>query len=228
MDLTLASAFSLDGALGHLAYVFLVLSMLMRTLTWLRLLVIVSAVLAIAYGWFIIHDPVTVIWETALVLVNVMQLLVLHWRNLRARFTSDERDLISRHLPGLTRGALLDQGQWLSLAPGDLLAEEGRAVDHLSYLAGGAASVLIGAVRVTECEPGSFIGEMTALTGAPATATVVADAPLTIWRIDAARLRGLVQRQGAVERELDAAFARNYRAKIIRMNALVAVGKVPA
>ena len=45
MELTLASAFSQEGLLGHAAYVLLVLSMLMRTLLWLRLLVIASAIL---------------------------------------------------------------------------------------------------------------------------------------------------------------------------------------
>lgn len=231
MDLTLASAFSAQGALGHLAYVVLVASMLMRTLTWLRILVILSACLAIAYGWFIIHDPVTVMWESALVLVNIGQLTRMHWRNLRARFSQAERELVARHLPDLSRGearALLDKGAWRRLEAGAVLATEGRAVDHLIYIAEGSASVLIGDVRVADCPPGGFIGEMTALTGAPATATVVADGPLMVWQIGAGDLRALVGREDRVERELDAAFARSYRDKILRMNALVAEGWVPA
>jgi hypothetical protein len=50
MELTLASAFSQEGLLGHAAYVLLVISMLMRTLLWLRILVIASAVLGISYS----------------------------------------------------------------------------------------------------------------------------------------------------------------------------------
>ena len=59
MELTLASAFSQEGLLGHAAYVLLVLSMLMRTLLWLRLLVIASAILGISYAAFILGDPVS-------------------------------------------------------------------------------------------------------------------------------------------------------------------------
>ncbi|MCU4651838.1 cyclic nucleotide-binding domain-containing protein [Roseibacterium sp. SDUM158016] len=231
MELTLASALSTEGLLGHLAYVVLVASMLMRSLTWLRILVIVSALLAISYGWFIIRDPVTVIWETMLVLVNVIQLAITHWRNIRARFSDDEMGLLSRHFPGLTRGearGLFDAGEWSDLAAGGILATEGAAVDHLSYLAHGSASVEVGGVRVSLCGEGDFIGEMTALTGLPATATVRADGACRVWRIEAGRLREIVRRRDALEREVDAAFARNYREKLLQMNALVAAGRVPS
>jgi hypothetical protein len=231
MDLTLASAFSTDGLLGHLAYVVLVASMLMRSLTWLRILVIVSALLAISYGAFVIRDPVTVMWETMLVAVNIVQLLILHWGNLRARFSDDETALLSRHLPGLARGearGLLDAGEWIRVTPGALLAEEGRPVDHLSYLAGGTASVILGGTTVSRCGEGDFIGEMTALTGLPATASVRAETECLVWRIAAPRLREILRRRDRLEREVDAAFARNYRQKLLAMNALVASGSVPS
>jgi hypothetical protein len=115
MDLTLASALSQEGLLGHAAYVLLVLSMLMRTLFWLRLLVIASAILGISYSVLILNDPVSAFWETCLVLVNIAQLVLSNWRNLRARFTPEELAFIMRHLPGLSRGearALLDAGAW--------------------------------------------------------------------------------------------------------------------
>lgn len=222
MDLSLASAFSAEGALGHLAYVILVASMLMRSLTWLRILVIVSACLAIAYGWYIIHDPVTVIWEGMLVLVNVVQLSIAHWRNIRARFSEVEIGYVTRHFPGLTRGearALLDAGTWSERMPGDLLTAEGKLVRQLCYVASGAAAVEVGGVRVSECGAGDFIGEMTVLAGLPATATVRCEARCMVWSIGADRLREIIARRGPLERELDAAFARNFREKLLNMNA---------
>ncbi|MDG4648771.1 cyclic nucleotide-binding domain-containing protein [Roseibacterium sp. SDUM158017] len=225
MDLTLASALSAEGLLGHMAYVVLVASMLMRTLTWLRVLVIVSALFAIAYGAFVIRDPVTVIWETLLVVVNILQLISLHWSNLRARFTSDERAFVSRHLPGLSRGearALLDAGEWTRLAPGAVFTNEGAPVEHLVYIAQGEADVVLRGNAVSRCRPGDFIGEMTALTGLPATASVRAAGEVLIWRISAARLRDILRRREALEREMDAAFARSYRDKLVDMNARAA------
>ncbi len=230
MELTLASAFSQEGLLGHAAYVLLVLSMLMRTLLWLRLLVIASAILGISYSAFILGDPVSTFWESCLVIVNVGQLLLTHWRSIRARFTETEAHFIARHLPGLGRGdarALIDRGRWVALEAGACLAVQGQPVDQLSYIAEGRADVRVGGARVSNCGAGDFVGEMTALTGLPATATVIATRPLTVWQIDAARLREATRRRDEVSRELEAAFARNYRDKIVEMNRLVSVGEIP-
>jgi hypothetical protein len=221
MELTLAAALSAEGLVGHLAYVVLVLSMLMRRLLWLRLLVILSALLAIAYGAAILGDPVTVFWETLLVVVNIGQLLITHWRSLRARFSPDEQALIARHLPGLNRGearALLDLGRWTDLTDGAPLTREGVPVAHLSYLAAGQAEVRVAGMRVSDCRAGDFVGEMTALTGLPATATVMACGPITVWQADAAALRAAVARHDSLAQALEVAFARSYRAKIVAMN----------
>jgi hypothetical protein len=231
LELTLASALSPQGLVGHLAYVLLVMSMLMRVMTWLRILVIVSALLAIFYGAFILHDPVTVFWETLLVLVNLGQLALTHWRSLRARFTTPEREFIARHLPDLTRGearALIDRGHWVDLPSGTSLAVEGQPVGQLSYLASGSAQVQVQGRVVAYCRPGDFVGEMTALTGLPATATVLADGPISTWQIDAAGLRDLARRRDRISLEIEAAFARNYRDKIVAMNRLVAAGGAAA
>jgi hypothetical protein len=224
LELTFASAFSQEGLLGHAAYVLLVGSMLMRTLLWLRILVIASAILGISYSAFILNDPVSTFWESCLVLVNITQLLITHWRSLRARFSEAEAAFVALHLPGLSRGdarALIDRGRWEEVGQGDALAVEGRPVDHLSYIAEGSVEVLVEGRRVAVCGPGDFIGEMTALTGLPATATVIATGPVTIWRIEAPALREMTRRHDVVSREIEAAFARAYRDKIVAMNKMM-------
>jgi CRP-like cAMP-binding protein len=60
------------------------------------------------------------------------------------------------------------------------------------------------------------------------TATVRAEAECLVWRIAAPRLREILRRRDSLEREVDAAFARNYREKLLTMNALVASGSVPS
>ena len=49
MELTLESAFSVGGLVGHTSYLLLVVSMLMRRMFWLRVFVIASAIVAITY-----------------------------------------------------------------------------------------------------------------------------------------------------------------------------------
>lgn len=221
MDLTLASAVSADSLLGHMAYIVLIVSMLMRVMTWLRILVIVSAILAISYGAFILRDPVTVFWETLLVAVNVYQLFRLHWRNLRARFSPEERSLFSRHFFGLSAGEtrwFLDKGDWRDIPADTVLTEQGKPVSHLTYVASGLAEVRVHDVPVSVVEPGNFVGEMTAPEALPATATVRAKIALRVWQIEAATLRDMIKSDSDFARELEAAFAREFRAKLIASN----------
>ncbi|MEO1158958.1 MAG: cyclic nucleotide-binding domain-containing protein, partial [Pseudomonadota bacterium] len=74
MELTLESAFSTGGMVGHFAYLLLVVSMLMRRMFLLRIFVILSATIAIAYALFWLKDPIGVFWESLLVVVNAVQL----------------------------------------------------------------------------------------------------------------------------------------------------------
>mgnify|MGYP000215173177 CR=1 FL=1 len=226
MEFTFESALSPQGLLGHLAYVVLIASMLMRTLLWLRVLVITSALLGIVYSSLILHDPVSTFWETLLVLVNILQILRSHWRTLRARFTSEEEALRKLHLDGLSRGearTILDTGAWVSLPEGSVLSVEAEAVEYLHYIATGATDVVVGGQKVAECTVGHFVGEMTVVDGLPSTATVVVTSPTAlVWRVEASALRRKLDQNDLIARTLDAAFARNYRDKLARMNRLAA------
>ena len=224
MDLTLESAFSTGGMVGHLSYVLLVLSMVMRRMSLLRILVIASAFVAICYDWFWLRDPVGVFWETLLVLVNIVQLTITWHQNRSARFTEEERVFMDGHLPNLSmaqRRKLLNQGLWISGEKDSPLTEEGVPVSHLYYLADGQALVSSGGHAVAVCEPGTFIGEMTAMHGDPANGTVKLIRNSRYWAIDAQRLRDLVSKDPEIGTALESSFARNMRDKLVRSNRFI-------
>lgn len=72
MELTIESALSPGGLVGHTSYLLLVVSMLMRRMWLLRILVIASSLVAITYDMVWLKDPVGVFWESLLVSVNVI------------------------------------------------------------------------------------------------------------------------------------------------------------
>ena len=221
MDLTLESAFSPGGLVGHAAYMLLVLSMLMRTMSLLRILVIFSALVAIAYAWFWLKDPVGVFWEALLVLVNLVQLAITWHQNRTARFSKEEKTFLETHLPGLSLGQarkLLNQGMWITGETDTQLTREGVPVSHLYYLASGEGLVISGGHPVAKCEPGSFIGEMTVMSGEPANGSVQLLCISRYWAIEADRLRKLAYRDPEIGKALDASFARNMREKLVRSN----------
>lgn len=230
MELTLESALSPGGLVGHLSYLLLVVSMLMNRMSLLRMLVIASALTAIIYDWVWLRDPVGVFWESLLVTVNVVQLLILYWRNSRARFNDTERGFIEAKLPGLAPGTarrLLDLGSWRNAEPGEELTREGTNAGRLTYIAQGGVDIHAGGIRVSRCGSGDFIGEMTVLNEDPASATTVVSEHSILWQIEAAALRRAISRDPEIGREIEASFARNYRSKLINSNSLVARGLVP-
>jgi len=224
VELTLESAFSSQGALGHLAYLLLVLSMLMRRMIWLRLLVITSATVAIAYAALILTDPVSTFWETLLILVNIGQLTLTWWLDRRTQFDRREDQLRLLHFPGLAPSRmrrLLRRGTWLDLPAGTCLTRAGAPVDALWFLRSGQGSVLIDGVCVGQCGPGSFVGEMTVSSGEPAFADVVLDQAATVWRIDSAVVRDLAARDTETGLALEAAFFRMIRQRLVDSNSRI-------
>lgn len=224
MELTLESAFSTGGLLGHSSYLLLVLSMVSRSMVLLRILVIGSALIAIAYDVFWLKDPVGLFWETALVTVNLVQLSITWLSNRRVRFSAEEKIFLDDKLAGLGASdsrRLLDCGEWVSAGPGLELTREGEPVPHLVYLADGEVTITSGGKRVAVCGPGSYIGEMTALNAEPATGSAHLAAQSRFWRIAAADLRRHVERRPETGQALEAGFARSYRDKLVRSNRFI-------
>lgn len=225
MELTLESAFSSDGALGHASYFLLIVSMLMRRMFWLRLLVIASALVAIAYAALILTDPVSTMWETLLVVVNVLQLTLTWWMDRRTQFDARERRLKDLHFPTLVphrMRRLLKTGHWRELPAGTQLAIAGKPVDALYFLYHGNARVEVGGRYVGRCTSDSFVGEMTVSTGEPAFADVVLEAASSVWQIDANALRRLMARDPQIGNALEAAFFRMIRQRLVDSNARIA------
>ncbi len=221
VELTIESALSPAGLLGHSTYMLLVVSMLMRRMLWLRLFVIASAIAGILYASLILTDPVGTFWETLLIAVNIGQLCLTWWLDRTTQF--DERDAGMRllhfeHLSPSRFRRLLSAGEWQALPSGTALTAEGTPVPALWFLRSGTAEVRVAGRRVALCESGTFVGEMTVSTGEPANASVRLVEDAEVWRIVAARLRAIAGRHGDVREALEAAFFRTLRLRVIERN----------
>lgn len=221
MELTLDSAFSTGGMVGHLAYVLLVASMLMRSMVWLRIVVIASALVAVLYAAVWLGDPVSLFWETMLVAVNIAQLTLTWVLNRRARFTAEEQGFVDARLPGLSRQEarrLLNLGQWQDVPQGHELTRQGAKVATLVYLTGGAARVQVDGRTVATIQPGHFVGEMSVVDGGPASATVAMAAPGRLWALPRPALDRLRADGSRLAAALELAIAHDLKAKVVLAN----------
>lgn len=216
-----AIAFVTEGFFGHLSYLLLIISSLMRRMFWLRIFIMGSAVAGIIFDGLVIGNLVGAFWQVLLLAVNVVQLTLLWMRDHRAKFSDEEQALIDRWFKGGNPGArrlLLDLGRWESLEPGDALTKEGKRPQFLTYLSEGQASVTHGGAEVAQVAPAHFIGEMSMMGDGLASADVVTAAPSRVWRIEREKLDHLKDSNPALYGMVEAAIALNLREKVLHGN----------
>src|SRR6516165_3650875 len=95
------SAFLGRLVVGNIEYVLLVISMMMTRMGWLRILAIGSGASGLIYSACWLRDPVGIFWESAFTLVNIVQLALIKFRNVTARFSQDDQEFYKRFLPRL-------------------------------------------------------------------------------------------------------------------------------
>jgi len=221
MELTLDSAFSTGGLVGHLSYILLIVSMLMRNINHLRILVIASAITAICYDWFWLRDPVGVFWESILLLVSLAMLCIEYFQNLNARFTEEETKFIIEHLPDLAHSSarkLLDAGNWINEEQGVHLVYEKAEANHLYYISAGTVNIHKNGKSITSCDAGNFIGEMSVQSGERAIATATVSKKARLWSIRKSILNEIIGNDKEIASALEASFSRNYRVKFENTN----------
>jgi hypothetical protein len=154
----------------------------------------------------------------AISLIGIARLAIVYGRAAQIRFAERERRFLAAKLPTLSKPLarrLLGAGRWIDAGPGVVLAREGQPVLELVYLARGRAVVSHGGHAIGACLDDTYIGELTCLSGAPATATVTLDSPARYFCIDAAALRHLAARHPELHRALRDSFAGDVRKKLI-------------
>lgn len=206
---------------GHFTYFLLIVSMLMRRMVTLRIVAVGSGIAKIAYRAFFVLDPVSVLWETIFVVVNVIQLLIIWYYEYHHRFADEERHFADNMPAGVDRSAikrLLDLADLQRHATGDVLTTEGEPVKRLMYLADGIVKIELGDRVVAICGPGDYIGELSFLSGRPASATATVVKPTRILAFDQAKLTASIEADPQLRRTLESALNRNLAGKLVRSN----------
>ncbi len=226
-ELTADQLFSPGQMVGHLSYVLLVLSMMMRQMTWLRIIAVSAGLTSAAYGFFWLRDPVTVFWEIVFVATNLVQLTIIAYENRKRAFTDEEQIVVDAMVPGVDMRyvrRLLKLGAFKEAPAETELTTQGRMVDELVLITRGTVQVEKDGRIVGACGEGDFIGEISFLSKDPATATVLVTNPVHYMAFDCGELRGFLNRHPELGRAVEASFNRNLMAKLVRTSHAVTQG----
>ena len=217
------------SAVGHLNYILVILSVSMSSMRWLRIFAMASGITGVVYYGFLVSDNISATWEFIFTMVNAIQLAIMLLAGRRKAMDEDEKLFIETVMPvldGNLRTRMLKLARWETRQPDDILVEEGQASPQLVFIARGAASVEKAGSIVGVCGPGDFLGEMSFLTGKPASATVRVANEIRCCTYDAATLKMLAQKNPGIRQALEFSFNRNLVGKLERMNEASRVGNI--
>lgn len=217
--------------LRHLSYVAIIAAMLMSHVFYLRLLAVVSGLASLFYSLIWVYDPLSVAWGALFVSVILYQIIVTAYYNRMSRFDPEQscfRDLV---VPGLAPAdvRLLMKIAKIEEAPaGTCFTKEGKDVEKLIFVLSGEIDVRSRAVSVARCGAGDFVGEVSVTGSGVATATAVAHTRTRYFSFEREAFRKLVGKHSVIKQELELAFRKGLREKLIRSNELLAASpKLP-
>jgi len=206
---------------GHFTYLLLIVSMLMRRMVALRILAVAAGLAKIIYRSVFFFDPVSVLWETVFTIVNIIQLFLIWYYEHHHRFAEDHRHFVDSLPDDVDRRAvkrLLDLADLKPYEAEEQMTVEGQPVKQLIYLTDGIVKIEHAGRLVAICGPGDYIGELSFLSGKPATATATVVKPTRALVFDQAKLTASVSSDPQLRRTLESALNRNLAGKLTRAN----------
>ena len=146
----------------------------------------------------------------------------------RLTFNEFERILLEARfnfLDPVSARKLLNAGEWKSIDRGTVFVKQGEMVSGLFFVCKGEAAVQVQSKQVALVQPGSFIGELTALNNQSATASVLAKSAMYVFLIPRDRLQRLVKTDTIIATAITAAMYGDVTDKLKRANAAPMVAR---
>src|SRR5581483_5277216 len=122
--------------------------------------------------------------------------------------TALARTPLFSHLGRLDLARLAGELEELAFAPGEVIVREGDPADGFYVITAGRVAVMTHAPPgdgspLTVLGAGEGFGEIALLTDSPRTATVVAESPVTAWRLSRARFEALLGHERSIAQSIE-------------------------
>ena len=178
-------------------------SYMVTSMFWLRLLAIIGAISTFPYFYFQV-EPLwsALFWQSCFLAVNLVNLLVLLYSRRRARF--DEHEQLAYHLkfsdlkPYEVR-PIFNHAEKMQLEPGQVLLKDGDKNQALYLILKGQCRVEKNGEEIAILGQGQFAGELSFLSHETVSADVVAVGQVSLMCWQRHRLLPLFKRQGLYE-----------------------------
>lgn len=177
----------------NLGYLFTFIALAIREVLWLRSTLTLAQITLFSYHYFYANNSYAAFWTAVFVLINSYNIIKIILDR-RPKLIPDEiRDLYEDIFRSLTTSEFLyfwNMGNIKSVTD-DYFIHSGEKQDNLLLVLSGNSNVEVNGKAIATLGRGSFIAEISFLTGEPASADVLADGEVIFisWRSE--RLKNL-------------------------------------
>ena len=176
---------------GHLAFGLIAFSFVVKDILWLRIVSIIASLFSVFYNWVIPIEPmwIPIGWNFVFVALNLYHIAVIVYEKRPVHMSPKHMELYDTMFKNLTPVEFLKitkLADWEHYRAGDVITQEGHKVPDLNLIYNGTVEVRVNKEIVAQLRDGQFVGEMSFLTGKPATATCIVkhDAVILVWKQD--------------------------------------------
>ncbi|MBV9211703.1 MAG: cyclic nucleotide-binding domain-containing protein [Acidobacteria bacterium] len=206
---------------AHAASILTAIAYLVKDILWLRLLTILACIAGIVFNYFLPQGPLWVVihWNLLFLTINLVQVAIIIKERREVSFSEEEKELyetLFKNFAPFEFMKLLRIGQWLEAQQDEVLAIEQKELANLMLIYNGLVRVEAEGETLAQLKDGSFIGEMSFITGGTATATVKAVAPTRYLSWSKADLRQLFQRNPSMRFAMQTVISTDLTKKLMR------------
>jgi len=206
---------------GHLSFIAIAASFMIRDILWLRALAILGSLFAIIFNYFVRGGPIWLVigWSIVFIGLNVYNIIYLLHERRGVNFTPQEKEMYETVFKGFSPVEfmkLVRIGNWREVTEGQDLIEEGQKVTEILFIYNGQAQVLSRGQTINSLKDGAFIGEMELAADKPAVATVRTTTPTRIMAWPAADIRQLLIRNPSMNSTIQTIFTADLMEKLQR------------
>lgn len=205
----------------HFALFLLVVAVAMPSLGLVRWVAFVAGVIGTLVSATVAYDPVALFWWSLMIIVSLLRIVFSRDWRLGGKLNGEEAMFHRAVVPGLSAGQvrrLLSAGKWREVVPGTVLTYQGERIAELCFIVRGDVDIVVDEAKVTDCGPGTLIGEIGLSTGDPATATAICATSVRYLGFDVNRLYRLLDNHVELQDAVELAVERSLRAKLHRSN----------
>ena len=177
--------------LGHISFVIIALSFVMRDILWLRIVSILGSIFSIFFNYFIPGGPIWIVigWSMVFILIHAFNMIVSVRERQGVVFSPEEKELfdtVFKAFSSVEFMKLLRIGEWRDISKDTVIAQEGNLVDEITFIYNGEANIQSKGRQINTIRDGAFVGEMEFFSEKEATATVLSTSPLRclVWTKD--------------------------------------------